>query len=248
MPFKKGDFLLIDYVARVSETGEVFDMTIEDVAKEEGIYREGMLYEPILVVVGEGWVLKALDESLLNMELGKKERVEIPPEKGFGKRDPNKIKLYPLRKLRAQGINPQVGMQIRVDGQLATVRTVGSGRVLLDFNPPLAGKTLIYEVTVKKKLQTVREKISALIHHRIPQVDTEKFKVKIGKESVTITVPEEAFYIEGIQIAKRGIFMDITKFFPEKTTVTFIETFEKAKPAEEAPPSEKSREGKEESE
>ena len=248
MPFKKGDFLLIDYVARVSETGEVFDTTIEDVARKEGIYKEGMLYEPMLVVVGEGWVLKALDESLLNLELGKKERIEIPPEKGFGKRDPSKIKLYPLRKLRAQGIAPQVGMQIRVDGQLATVRTVGSGRVLLDFNPPLAGKTLIYEVTVKKKLQTIREKISALIHRRIPQVNIEKFKIKIRKESVTIAVPEEAFYIEGIQIAKRGIFMDITKFFPEKTTVTFTETFEKPKPAEEAPPSEKSREGKEESE
>ena len=248
MPFKKGDFLLIDYVARVSETGEVFDTTMEDVAKKEGIYKEGMLYEPMLVVVGEGWVLKALDESLLNLELGKKERIEIPPEKGFGKRDPSKIKLYPLRKLRAQGITPQVGMQIRVDGQLATVRTVGSGRVLLDFNPPLAGKTLIYEVTVKKKLQTIREKISALIHRRIPQVNIEKFKIKIGKESVTIAVPEDAFYIEGIQIAKRGIFMDITRFFPEKTTVTFTETFEKPKPAEEAPPSEKSREGKEESE
>ena len=162
MPFKKGDFLLIDYVARVSETGEVFDTTIEDVAKKEGIYKDGMLYEPMLVVVGEGWVLKALDESLLNLELGKKERIEIPPEKGFGKRDPSKIKLYSLRKLRAQGITPKVGMQIRVDGQLATVRTVGSGRVLLDFNPPLAGKTLIYEVTVKKKLQTVRE--LSLIH------------------------------------------------------------------------------------
>jgi len=248
MPFKKGDFLLIDYVARVSETGEVFDTTIEEVAREEGIYKEGALYEPMLVVAGEGWVLKALDESLLNLELGKKEKIEIPPEKGFGERDPNKIRLYPLRKLRAQGITPQVGMQLQVDGRLATVRTIGSGRVLLDFNPPLAGKTLIYEITVQKKLQTVREKIAALIHRRIPQVEIDKFKITIKKNKVTVDVPEEAFYIEGLQIAKRGIFMDITRFFPEKTTVTFTETLKKPKPAEEEPSSEESRESTERSE
>jgi len=201
MPFEKGDFLLIDYVARVSETGEVFDTTIEEIAKEEGIYKEGALYEPMLVVAGEGWVLKALDESLLNLELGKKEKIEIPPEKGFGERDPDKIRLYPLRKLRAQGITPQVGMRLQVDGRLATVRTIGSGRVLLDFNPPLAGKTLIYEVTVQKKLQTLKEKIEALIHRRIPQVEIEKFKITIRKNKVTIDIPEEAFYIEGLQIA-----------------------------------------------
>jgi len=248
MPFKKGDFLLIDYVARVSETGEVFDTTIEEVAKEEGIYKEGALYEPMLVVLGEGWVLKALDENLLNLELGKTEKIEIPPEKGFGERDPNKIRLYPLRKLRAQGITPRIGMQLQVDGRLATVRTIGSGRVLLDFNPPLAGKTLIYEVTVQKKLQTIKEKIAALIHRRIPQVEIEKFKITIRKDKVTIDVPEDAFYIEGLQIAKRGIFMDITKFFPEKTVITFTETFMKPKPAEEAPSSEESQESKERSE
>jgi len=248
MPFKKGDFLLIDYVARVLETGETFDTTIEEVAKKEGIYKEGALYEPMLVVVGEGWVLKALDESLLNLELGKTEKIEIPPEKGFGERDPDKIRLYPLRKLRAQGITPQIGMQLQVNGRLATVRTIGSGRVLLDFNPPLAGKTLVYEVTVQKNLQTVKEKISALIHRRIPQVEIDKFDITIRKNKVTISIPEEAFYIEGLQIAKRGIFMDITKFFPEKTTVVFTETFKKPKPAEEAPSSEESRKSTERSE
>ncbi|MCD6592719.1 peptidylprolyl isomerase [Candidatus Bathyarchaeota archaeon] len=245
MPFKKGDFLLIDYVARVSETGEVFDTTIEEVARKEGIYREGTLYEPMLVVIGEGWILKALDEKLIDLELGKKATIEIPPEKAFGERDPNKIRLYPLRKLRAQGITPQVGMQVQVDGRLATVRTVGSGRVLLDFNPPLAGKTLIYEVTVQKKLSTTMEKILSLIHRRIPQVEQEKFKVTIRKNKVSIEIPEEAFYIEGLQVAKRGIFLDITKFFPEKTTVTFTETFKKQ--VEEAPSSGEHRESREHS-
>jgi len=225
MPFKKGDFILIDYVAKVVETGEVFDTTIEEVARKEGIYREGALYEPMLVVVGEGWVLKALDESLTNLELNKKANIEIPPEKAFGLRDPEKIRLYPLRRLRARGIRPQVGMRVEVDGRLATIRTIGSGRVQLDFNPPLAGKTIAYEVTVKKLLETEDEKIKALVHRRIPSVEIEKFKIDIGENEVTITIPEEAFYVEGLQVSKRGIWMDIQKFFPEKKTLKFVEVF-----------------------
>jgi len=227
MPFEKGDFLLIDYVAKVKETGEVFDTTIEDIAKKERLYKEGELYEPKLVVVGEGWLLKTLDESLLNMELKKPATVEIPPEKAFGNRDPEKVRLVPLRRLTAKGITPQLGMRVEFNGKLATVRTIGAGRVQLDFNPPLAGKTLVYEVTVQKKLETKLEKIKALIHRRIPVVETEKFRLKTRKTVVEISVPEEAFYVEGLQLAKRGIATDIQKFFPETQTVKFIETFKR---------------------
>jgi len=230
MPFEKGDFLLIDYVAKVKETGEVFDATIEDVAKKERLYKEGEIYEPRLVAVGEGWVLKALDESLLNLELNKTASVEVPPEKAFGSRDPEKVRLVPLRRLIAKGITPQLGMHVDFEGKHAVVRTMGAGRVQLDFNPPLAGKTLIYEVTVQKKVETKEEKINALIHRRIPAVDLAKFTLKMGKKTaktIEINVPEEAFYVEGLQLAKRGIATDIQKFFPETTTIKFVETFTK---------------------
>jgi len=229
MALQKGDFILLDYIAKVKETGEVFDTTIEEVAKKERLYKEGEIYEPKLVVIGEGWVLKALDESLSNMEVGKTETVEIPPEKAFGARDPEKVRRVPLRHLTAKGITPTLGMRLEYDGKMAVVRAIGAGRVLLDFNPPLAGKTLVYEVTVKKKLETPEEKIAALIHRRIPTVETEKFKFTIKAKNVTIEMPEEAFYLEGIQVAKRGIALDIQKFFPEITAVKFTETF-KAEP------------------
>ena len=227
MPLQKGDFILIDYVGKVKETGEVFDTTIEEIARKERLYKEGEIYEPKLIVLGEGWILKALEEEILKLDVGTKSTIEIPPEKAFGPRDPEKVKLVPLRRLVAKGITPQIGMRVEYEGKMATVRTVGAGRVQLDFNPPLAGKTLVYEVTVQKKLETKTEKINALIHRRIPIVEIEKFKLKTTKTSVTIEMPEDAFYIEGIQLAKRGIAMDIQKFFPEVTTVKFIETFKR---------------------
>lgn len=227
MPIQKSDFIIVDYTGKVKETGEVFDTTSEETAKTNKLYKEGDIYEPRLIVTGEGWLLKALDEALLTFKLNKEETVEIPPEKAFGNRDPEKVKLIPVKRLAARGITPRLGAQIEYDKRLATVRTMGSGRVTLDFNPPLAGKTLVYEVTIQKQLKTAEEKVSALIHRRIPAVEVEKFEFKIGKAEVTINMPAEAFYIEGIQLAKRGISMDIQRFLPELTTIQFVEYFAK---------------------
>ena len=236
MTLQKGDFILINYTAKVKETNEVFDTTIEETAKKEHLHKEGEVYEPKLVVIGEGWVLKTLDESLATMKLSKATSVEIPPEKAFGPRDPEKIKRVPLKQLLAKDIhNPTIGMRIEYGGKNATIRSIGAGRVLLDFNPPLAGKTLVYEVTVNKKLETNEEKIAALIHRRIPVVDAEKFKCAIQEETLTIDMPEDTFYIEGVQIAKRGIAMDVQKFLPEMTEIKFVESFRSEPKPEIAP-------------
>lgn len=223
MPIEKGDFILINYTAKIKETGDTFDTTNEETAKQTKLYKEGETYEPKLIVIGEGWLLKPLDENLTTLKPNESTTIEIPPEP----RDPEKVRMIPLRRLTNKGITPTIGMRVEYDGKLATVRTMGSGRVQLDYNPPLAGKTLIYEVNLEKKIETKNEKISALIHRRIPNIDIQKFNLKSTKKTIIITIPEEAFYIEGLQIAKRGTAMDIQKFFPDITTVKFTETFTK---------------------
>jgi peptidylprolyl isomerase len=239
MSLQKGDFILINYSAKVKETNEVFDTTLEEVAKNEHLYKEGELYEPKLIVVGEGWLLKTVDESLETMKLNKARSVEVPPDKAFGPRDPEKIKRVPLKHLLAKDVhNPALGMRIDYNGKMATIRSIGAGRVLLDFNPPLAGKTLVYDVTVEKKLGADEEKVAALIHRRIPVVDAEKFKFTIQKKTLAIEMPEESFYVEGVQIAKRGIAMDMQKFLPTLTEIKFVESF-RSEPKPEAAKEEK---------
>lgn len=229
MTLQKGDFILIDYTSKVKETNEVFDTTKDDVAKKEHLHKEGEIHEPKLVVVGEGWVLKALDDALIEAEVGKETTVEIPSDKAFGPRDPEKIRRVPIKALYAKEINPVIGARIEFQGKMATVRSIGAGRVLLDFNPALAGRTLIYDFTVTKKLDAAEEKIGALIHRRVPVVEEDKFKITVKDKNLTVDMPEETFYVEGIQIAKRGIAMDIQKFLPDLAETKFVETF-KAEP------------------
>ena len=225
MPLIKGDFILLNYTAKIKETGDIFDTTFEEIAKKEQLYKEGEIYEPKLIVIGEGWVLKPLDESLLSMKLGKSQIVEISPEKAFGQRDPEKVKRVPLKHLTSKGKNPVLGMRVEYNGKMAIVRSIGAGRVLLDFNPPLAGKTLIYEAVVAKKIRIIKEKVVALIHRRIPEADQTKFTITLKEKKLTVNMPEDTFYIEGIQIAKRGIAMDTQRLLEDISEINFVETF-----------------------
>ena len=106
--------------------------------------------------------LKAIDDFLINKELGKYE-IELSPEKAFGKRNPNLIQLIPMKVFREQKLEPIQGTMFNFDGRPAKILTVSGGRVMADFNNPLAGKTVMYNINVKRKVDDLNEKIKALI-------------------------------------------------------------------------------------
>jgi len=235
MAIKNGDFVLLDYVLRVKDTEEIFDTTLENEAKSANVYNPENIYEPRLVIVGQGWTIKGIEENLIGLDEGQEKTFEIPPEKAFGERDPSKVRIVPAKELTRQGITPKPGGRIEVGGSIATVRNVGSGRVTLDYNHPLAGRTILARVTVRKILTDPLEKMRELIHRRIRGISKEKFIIsKIGG-IVTIEMPEESFTLEDIQFAKKGIARDLGRHFEDITSVQFIETH-KIRPAEKARP------------
>lgn len=234
MAIKSGDFVLIDYLLKVKETGEIFDVTMEDQAKKNDAYAPDQIYEPRLVAVGQGWTIKGIDEALVGMEEGSTKEFEIPPEKAFGERDPAKVRIVPARDLSRQGVTPKAGARIEVGGSLATIRSVGSGRVTIDFNHPLAGRTLLAKLYVRKVIEDQAEKIRELIHRRVRNVPKEKFLITCIGSAITIEMPEESFVLEDIQFAKKGLAREISKYFPEATSVQFIETYVLKAPKPEA--------------
>ncbi len=167
---QKNDFVRISYIGKIKETGREFDKGVAP------------------VVVGAGFVIKGLDEVLAEMKVGEKRTVEIPPEKGFGVRDQKLIRLVPLSEFKKNNTKPYPGMLVAVDNMHGRVLSVNSGRVRIDFNNPLAGKFLIYEIEIKEKIETAEEKVKALVefHTRIP---SDKIKVKIQDKSLEIITP-----------------------------------------------------------
>lgn len=227
---EKGSLILIDYTAKVKDSDEIFETTVEENAKKSNLYDPGIKYEPRLVSIGEGWVLKGLDEILTTAKIGDKLNVDIPPEKAFGMRDQNKVRMIPQRKFGDKADEIKAGDVVDIDDRRGFVRFIGSGRVQVDFNHRLAGKTLNYDVNVLKVLKTDEEKASSLVKRRF-FVEGDKIVISLVKPELAIALPEEAFLIDGLQIIKKAVSTDLFKFLPTIESVKFLEIYNKSKPA-----------------
>src|SRR5215211_1082298 len=229
MPLERGSLVLVDYTAKVKDTNDIFDTTREEEAKKTNFYDPTHKYEPRIVSIGESWVLKGLDEALSNANVGDKLNIEVPPEKGFGKRDDSKIRMIPQRKLGDKADEVGVGDEIEIDNRRAIVRYIGSGRIQVDFNHRFAGKTLLYDANVLKKLDSDSEKVSALVKRRMG-VDENKLQVNLAVPNLGIQLPEDTFLAEGLQIVKRAVANDIFKFVPTVKNIKFIESYQATPP------------------
>lgn len=183
MKIKKKDFIELDFTAK-TENGGVFDTTKSEDAKEANLPETE--YKPLKICVGEGQLLKGLDAALEGKEIGKEHEITLQPEEAFGRRDPKLVKIIPLKIFHEKEVNPYPGLSIAIDNTIATVRAVSGGRVITDFNHPLAGKRVVYKVNLLRKLDSSEEKIGVLIRLYLR---TDKFSVK-GKEIVVETVNE----------------------------------------------------------
>jgi len=225
---EKGSLILIDYTAKVKDSDEIFETTIEENAKKSNQYDPGIKYEPRLVSIGEGWVLKGLDEILSTAKPGDNLNVEILPDKAFGLRDPNKVRMIPQRKFGDKADELKAGDAVEIDDRRGFVRFIGSGRVQVDFNHRLAGKTLNYNVNILKILKTDEDKITSLIKRRL-LVEKDKVSIALNKSDLTITLPEESFLIDGLQVIKKAISGDLFKFIPSIESIKFLEIYNKSK-------------------
>ena len=224
MTLERGSLILVDYTAKVKDSNEVFETTREEEAKKSDLFDPTRRYEPRLISIGEGWVLKGLDEALEAANIGDKIDVEITPDKGFGERDPNKVRMVAQRKLGEKADEVRVGDVIEIDNRTGIVRYVGSGRVQIDFNHRFAGRTLTYDVDIVKKLESDDDKIISLIKRRLP-LDDNKIKINVKGLTLEIELPEETLLAEGLQIIKRAAANDVFKFVPTLKEIKFIESF-----------------------
>ena len=225
MTFKKGQLILLDYTAKIKDSGEIFETTIEDEAKKHSLHEPNVKYMPKLVSVGEGWVLKGLDDALSETTSGDKKTIEVSPDKGFGERDKGKVRMIPLRKLGEDAEKVSVGDTVEIDNKKGIIRYIGSGRVQVDYNHRYAGKTILYDINITKSLDSDDDKISEILKSRLP-VENDKIIYKKNGTTVDVTIPEEIFRADGLAIIKHFIQTDLFKFASSLTKVNFVETYE----------------------
>ncbi len=131
---KTGDNVAVDYTGRLVD-GTIFDSSVGKT--------------PLEFDVGAGQMIKGFDDGVVGMAVGEKKVVTIPPEQAYGKYDPNLVKVFDLNSPQLSSLGKlKIGMELISGSGIVKVVAVTDTNVSIDFNPKLAGKTLIFEITL----------------------------------------------------------------------------------------------------
>lgn len=210
MEVKINDFIEINYIGKFKDNNQIFDLTDSKVAKENN-FNPKLVFKPVIICVGNGDVVKGLDESLIGKEVGKKYTIDVPVDLGFGKKNPKLMRLVPTTVFINQKINPIPGLQVSVNNSFGIIRSVSGGRTLVDFNHPYAGHDLVYDVDILRKLDDDVEKLKSFfeLHFNMKDLDV---KVEEGIAKIPTSIPE---------VISKPLFEHLKKILPNLKSFEF---------------------------
>ncbi|HLD48742.1 MAG TPA: peptidylprolyl isomerase [archaeon] len=178
---EKNDLVRINYIGRL-ENGEIFDLTNEEIAKTEKIFNQHVKYKPVPIIIGANFLIPGLDKALLDMKIGEKKTIEVKQEDGFGPRQANLVQVVPVKNFKDV---PTAGMVVDFQGMKGRIQSVNAGRVRIDFNHPLAGHTLKYDIEITEKIEGVENQAKAILEF----FGVDNGKIKIIEKSIEIDSP-----------------------------------------------------------
>ena len=234
-----GDFILVKITAK-TQKGKVFQVSSVEDAKRAGIYDEKKeqqgYYTPEFVIVGKaGFLNEGLTETIKELNYFQKKSVRIPPTKAFGKRDPQKIERIGIAKFKKlnNGKNPELGQEFakqtqQGQTQRGTVIRITQGKVVVDYNHPLAGQNIDYNLEIIDKIDNFNDKIEYFMTSKgIPKQNIADFKINYTKDdnSIEFIIPK-MFMFQNLMYFKFSLAMDLQTHM-DIGDVKFIELYEK---------------------
>ncbi|MFC6670992.1 FKBP-type peptidyl-prolyl cis-trans isomerase [Marinobacterium aestuariivivens] len=105
---------------------------------------------PATFTVGDGNLLEGFEQALFGLESGAEETLTIAPEKGFGQHNPSNIQRLPRSQFKDMELEPGLVISFEESGgEIPGVVAEFDDQVVhVDFNHPLAGKTLLFDVKI----------------------------------------------------------------------------------------------------
>jgi FKBP-type peptidyl-prolyl cis-trans isomerase SlyD len=108
--------------------------------------------EPLMYVVGDNTIIPGLESQLNGLRIGEEKAITVPAKEAYGEADPKALKEFPKSSL-PKNVELKVGMVLQAtapDGENfpAVISQIKEDKVVLDFNHPLAGKELKFNVKI----------------------------------------------------------------------------------------------------
>lgn len=144
-----GDTVGVDYIGQ-TEDGKIFDTSLEQVAKDNALYSPQRGYAPLEFTVGSGQMIPGFENAVKGMHVGEEKTVSLEPKDAYGEVREDLVVAVSGSQFAQAGITPEVGATYQTaQGMTAVVKAISGDMVIMDYNSPLAGKTLIFTITLK---------------------------------------------------------------------------------------------------
>ncbi|VVB76931.1 Putative FKBP-type peptidyl-prolyl cis-trans isomerase [uncultured archaeon] len=225
MAFNDGDFVTIDYSAWRVGDGRLIYTTMKKLAEDNGILDKEANYVPQLVIMGKESVIKGVEKVVKTMNVSDSKTVEFEPKEAFGEKNPDLVKVLPLSDFKKRDMMPYPGMQLDIDNMVAVVKSVNSGRVVIDANHPLAGEKLKYEIKVVAKLDKEEDKVKAIAEAYSLKPDS----VSVTGNQMKITFGEKIEKNSKYLVNKSDLVNSILRYMDKIEKVVVEEDYVKAK-------------------
>jgi len=222
---EEGTIVHVDYDLYNADSGDLIETTREEVAKEKEIHQEGRAYTPLVCVVGAGNLISGFEDSLLEAEADKDISVEIAPADAYGEKDPDQIETISVDKLLRHVRNPKalyIGGPVSIEGRQGTLSYLAAGRARIDYNHPMAGRTLKYDYKIVKVIEGKEEKVAALLEANTGQ---EGFEVSFDGDDISVVVPQTMLFDPNAAMQKFRL-VTVLRDAVQAGKVSFVEVHE----------------------
>jgi FKBP-type peptidyl-prolyl cis-trans isomerase SlyD len=157
------------------------------------------------------------------MNVNEEKNIELAPADAYGERNPQLVRIMPAAEFKKRDIDPMPGMRINLDGIAATVKTVNSGRVVIDANHPLAGEKLRCRIKIVAKVDSDKDKISALSE----MLNLSPKSVEVNDGSAKIVFDEKTKKDADFMVSKSALVDAVFKYLDKINHVSVDELYSK---------------------
>ncbi len=220
-----GAIIHVDYDLFSGETGDLIETTREEIAKEHEMHQEGRSYTPMVCIVGTGNLIAGFEAALKEAKVGKEVEVEIAPADAYGEKDASLVETISIDKLRRAVQDPNslyLGAPVNINGRQGYLSYLAAGRARIDYNHPMAGKTLKYVFTVIKEVKGKEDKVLGLLESNSGHSG---FEVSFKGDDLSIILPQAMLFDTNAAMLKFRL-VTMIRDAVECGKVSFVEVHE----------------------
>ena len=177
-------------------------------------------------------MIPGFEEALLSAKVDKDVDLELAPADAYGEKDATQIETISIDKLRRAVRDPNalyLGAPVNIGGRQGYLSFLAAGRARIDYNHPMAGKTLKYNFKIVKVVEGKEEKVAALLESNTGHSD---FGVSFDGDDLKIVIPQTMLFDTNAAMMKFRL-VTVLRDAVECAKVSFIEEHEPRAIAEE---------------